>query len=75
MDYDPHMEARIANIEAHLAKIDIAIEYIQRDIKEMKEDMGTLRQEHRTDFRVLTGAILTLSLGMAGTMARVFGLL
>jgi septal ring factor EnvC (AmiA/AmiB activator) len=83
VDYDPHMEARIANIEAHLARIDVAIEYMQRDIKEikevslkeMKEEIRALRLEHRSDFRVLVAAILTLAIGMAGTMARVFGLL
>lgn len=62
MDYDPSMEARIA-------KVEVGIEYLQRDVKEIKEDLRALR----ADFRVLFAAILTLAIGMAGTMARVFG--
>jgi hypothetical protein len=72
VDYDPRMEARIANIEAHLARIDVAIEYMQRDIKEIKQDLRAFRAEVKIELRILFGALFTVPLGLAGIMAKGF---
>jgi hypothetical protein len=68
--YDLAMEARIARLE-------IAVEYIQRDVRELKDDVRTIRSEinsiRTTDFRLLFGAIITVALGNAALMAKGFG--
>ena len=60
--YDGGMEARIAKLET-------TVEYIQRDIKELKEDVRAIRT---TDFRLLFGAIIAVALGLSGLMAKGF---
>jgi hypothetical protein len=59
------MEPRVANLEA-------AVEHIQRDIGDIKSDVRTLRDNARSDFRILFGAVTAVALGMAGMMARGF---
>ncbi|WP_229496612.1 hypothetical protein [Massilia polaris] len=61
--YDLAMEARIARLE-------VAVEYMQRDIAELKADIRAIRT---TDFRLIFGAIVTVALGNAALMARGFG--
>ena len=60
--YDGGMEARIAKLET-------AMEYVQRDITELKIDVRAIRT---TDFRILFGAIITVALGLAGLMGKGF---
>ena len=60
--YDGGMEARIAKLET-------AMEYVQRDISELKTDVRAIRT---TDFRILFGAIITVALGLAGLMGKGF---
>lgn len=60
--YDARMEARVA-------KLEIAVEYIQRDIKELKDDVRAIRT---TDFRLMFGAIIAVALGLTGVMAKGF---
>lgn len=66
VDYYRSMEARIAGLEA-------AIGYIQGDIHELKEDVRSIRRDTATDFRILFGTIISVTLGLAGLMARGFG--
>lgn len=70
MDYDPNMETRIA-------KLEVAVEFMQRDINELKADVRALRNDvhsiRTTDFRILFGAIITVALGLSGLMAKGFG--
>lgn len=56
-------------MEARVAKLELAVEYIQRDIAELKEDVRAIRT---TDFRLLFGAIIFVALGLAGIMAKGF---
>ncbi|MBP5097952.1 hypothetical protein HUT24_21275 [Pseudomonas protegens] len=71
------MEARVAKLEAH-------VEYIRRDLDELKTDMRDFRGETKTsfsgvraemksDFRLVFGALIAASLGLAGLMAKGFG--
>lgn len=65
-DYYRGMEARIAKLEA-------AVGFIQRDIHELKEDVRSIRRDISTDFRILFGTIISVTLGLAGLMAKGFG--
>ena len=56
-------------MEARVAKLETAVEYIQRDIAELKEDVRAIRT---TDFRLTFGAIIFVALGLAGLMAKGF---
>jgi len=59
------MEARVA-----------VLEQIAKDTKEilgeMKQDIRDIRQDQRTDFRLLFGALIAATLGLAGLMAHGF---
>jgi hypothetical protein len=57
-------------MEARIAKLEVAVEYMQRDIDELKADVCAIRT---TDFRLLFGAIITVALGLAAVMAKGFG--
>jgi len=59
-------------MEPRVAKLEAAVEHIQRDTTDIKTDVRTLRDNARTDFRVLFSAIIVVALGLAGMMARGF---
>lgn len=61
--YDGGMEARLSKLEA-------TMNYVQRDIAELKTDVRAIRT---TDFRLLFGAIIAVALGLSGLMAKGFG--
>lgn len=67
--YDGAMEARVAKLEA-------TMEFVQRDVAELKADVRELRKDitgiRTTDFRILFGAIITVAIGLAGLMAKGF---
>lgn len=68
--YDGSMEARVAKIET-------AVEFIQRDLKDFKDEIREVRKDivaiRTTDFRIIFSAIIFVSLGLAGLMAKGFG--
>src|ERR1700740_920611 len=59
-------------MEARVAKLEAAADYIQRDVGEIKIELRTLCDNARTDFRLLFGAIITTTLGLAALMAKGF---
>jgi hypothetical protein len=63
-------------MEARIAKLEAAQEFIQRDVKELKDDVRAVRTDitaiRTTDFRLLFGAIIAVALGLAGMMAKGF---
>lgn len=63
--YDSGMEARVAKLEA-------AVEHIQSDLRDIKSDVREVKHDARTDFRLLFGAIITTTLGLAALMAKGF---
>jgi hypothetical protein len=73
---DPHGnggdKSHDGRIEARLARIETTMDYVQRDVGELRTDMREMRREHRSDFRMLFSAIVTMALGMAAMMAKVF---
>lgn len=64
-------------MEARVAKLESAVEFIQRDISDIRTDIKEMRGDissiRTTDFRILFGAIVTVALGLAGIMAKGFG--
>lgn len=63
-------------MEPRLAKLETAVEFIQRDIKELKEGLRTVQSDitsiRTTDFRILFGAIIAVALGLAGLISKGF---
>lgn len=60
-------------MEARIAKLEAAVGCIQGDIHELKEDVRSIRRGMSTDFRILFGTIISVTLGLAGVMAKGFG--
>ena len=57
-------------VELRVARLEVRIEHIERDIGEIKTDIRSLRQ---TELRLVWGAIIASNLGLAGLMAKGFG--
>jgi len=64
--HDGGMEARVAKLEADIG-------YVVRELGETRKDVRELRNDARTDFRILFGAIITVALGLAALVAHGFG--
>jgi hypothetical protein len=60
-------------MEARVAKLEAAVEYIQRDIAEIKSGLEKLREKVDSHFLILGGMIIATALGLAGLMAKGFG--
>lgn len=63
--YDGGMEARVAKLEAGL-------EFVQRELSDIKADTREIKKDARTDFRITWGALIAGFLGIAGLMAKGF---
>ena len=65
------------SMQARMAAMETALEFIQRDIAELRADAKLMRQEiaaiRTTDFRLTFGTIIGVALGLAGMMAKGFG--
>lgn len=59
-------------MEARIAKLESSMEYVQRDIGEIKTDIREMKRDAQADFRVLFGALITVALGLAALMAKGF---
>lgn len=57
-------------MELRVARLEVRIEHIERDIAEIKTDIRSLRQ---TELRLVWGTIIASNLGLAGLMAKGFG--
>ena len=73
-----------AQLEARVAKLEIHAEYIRRDLDDLKADVrdfrgeskssfSLIRADMKTDFRLVFGALIASTLGLAGLMAKGFG--
>lgn len=63
--HDGGMEARIAKLEA-------SMEHVQQDIRDIKTDVRDIKTDAKTDFRLLFGALIAATLGLAAMMAHGF---
>lgn len=59
-------------VEAKVVKLESTVEYIQLDVTEIKTDVREMRRATSTDFRIMFGALIAVSLGLAGLMAKGF---
>ncbi|WP_230390298.1 hypothetical protein [Pseudomonas guariconensis] len=62
-----------SDLEARIAKLETHVEYIRRDLDVIVDDLREHRKETRSDFRILFGALITATLGLAALMAKGFG--
>lgn len=60
------------NMEARVAKLEASVSHVERDIADIKSDIREIRNNMRDDFRILFGAIITASLGLAVIIAKGF---
>ena len=59
-------DVRLAHTEAHL-------EHVMKELDIVRHSILRLRDEHRTDFRLLFASIVTAALGLSGILARAAG--
>jgi hypothetical protein len=59
------MEARVAVLEQIAKNTEKVLDQMHADVRE-------LRADQKTDFRILFGALIVATLGLAGLMARGF---
>ncbi len=71
--HDPGMEARVAKLESDVGHIQRDIAEIKLDIRDMKNvELRDIKNLIQTDFRLLFGAIIAVTIGLAGVMAKGF---
>lgn len=61
------------DIPTRLAKLESDVGHIREDVRETKGDVKDLRRDGERDFRILFGALIVATIGLAGLMARGFG--
>src|SRR6266403_1405601 len=67
------MEDRIGRLESDVAVLKTDVEYMKRDLSEMRTDVRGFRDRQERDFRLLFGAIIFVTLGLTGVLAKSFG--
>ena len=58
--------------EARIAKVEASLESVDKTLTEIKHEIRTLRENARADFRLVFAAIIAVTLGLAGLMAKGF---
>lgn len=69
----PPGSGNLVPMESRVARLEVRVEHIERDISEIKGDLRSLRQRMDGDFRITWAGIIALGLGLAGLMAKGFG--
>lgn len=76
LEFDEHARY-YHSLEVRIAKLEVAMEHVQDDIRELKDAVRELSRQvnaiRTTDFRIMFGAIIAATLGLAGVMAKGFG--
>lgn len=67
------MEPRIARLEAGMEYLTREISELRTDVRELRSDISTARMDAKTDFQLVFGALITVALGLAALMAKGFG--
>jgi len=60
-------------MDARIGKLESDVEYIKRDIGEVKTEIREVRLHQERDFRLLFGALVFVALGLGGILAKGFG--
>mgnify|MGYP001560867022 CR=1 FL=1 len=65
------------SVEVRLARLETAVEFMRIDITDIKQTLRKMQDDimsiRTTDFRLLFGAIIGVSLGLTAVMAKGFG--
>lgn len=59
--------------EARIARLESDVEYIKRDISDIKQDVREIGSRQWTHFIITWGGMIALGVGLAGIMAKGFG--
>jgi hypothetical protein len=60
-------------VELRVARLEVRVEHIERDISDIKSDLRALRERVDSIFRVTWAGIIATNVGLAGLMAKGFG--
>ena len=60
-------------MEPRVARLEIRMEHVERDIAEIKAEMRSMRLAMDRDFRITWAGIIALGVGLSGLMAKGFG--
>jgi hypothetical protein len=60
-------------VELRVARLEVRVEHIERDIGEIKTDLRSLREHIDGQLRAVWASIIASNLGLAGLMAKGFG--
>ena len=71
-DFEGAGSPAASSLEPRVAKVEAAVEHIERDIADIKAEMRTMRANARGDFQLLFGATISVALGLAAIMAKGF---
>ena len=69
---DPPGGGDNGGMEIRISKLEVAVEYIKRDISEIKSDVKSLRDKVDSHFLITGAMIIATALGLAGLMAKGF---
>ncbi|WP_058912873.1 hypothetical protein [Entomohabitans teleogrylli] len=59
--------------DSRLSRIEADIDHVKSMLRDIKDDAREVRQDMRSDFKLLFGALIAAVLGLAGIMAHGFG--
>ena len=62
-----------AGLPDRVTRLEVTCERILDELRELRSEMREMRRVATADFRILFGAIIAASLGLAGVMANGFG--
>jgi hypothetical protein len=60
-------------MEVQIARLEVRVEHIERDIAEIRSDTRSMRQAIERDFRIVWAGIIATNLGLGALMAKGFG--
>lgn len=66
------LELTAAQIDNRLGRVEVIVEHVKEDVRDLRIEFRGVRDQARVDFRLLFGALISIALGMAALMARGF---
>lgn len=66
------LELTAAQIDNRLGRVEVIVEHVKEDVRDLRIEVRGVRDQARVDFRLLFGALISMALGMTALMARGF---
>ncbi|MET0506379.1 MAG: hypothetical protein ABWZ85_13720 [Luteibacter sp.] len=66
------LELTAAGIDNRLLRVEVTVGHIKEDVRDLRIEVRSVRDQARVDFRLLFGALVSVALGMAALMAKGF---